>query len=101
MLSLLLITAGAIAATPVPAARSLATSVQRQPLWWQGNDFQWVRGANYIPGYAYNSYAQWDKSVPTDGPGHPVAGQGVPRSGSVRRDAGAGKVRRNAREQTA
>jgi hypothetical protein len=57
-----MITASAIAATPVPAARSLATSEQRQPLWWQGNDFQWVRGANYIPGYAYNSYAQWDKS---------------------------------------
>ncbi len=64
MLSLFLMTAGAFATTPVPAAPSHTTTEQRQPLWWQGNDFQWVRGANYIPGYAYNSYAQWDRYDP-------------------------------------
>ena len=44
MLSLFLITAGAIAATLVPAAPSQVTTEQRQPLWWQGNDFRWVCG---------------------------------------------------------
>jgi hypothetical protein len=44
MLSLLLITAGAIAATPVPAAPSQAVVEQRPPLWWQGDDFHETTG---------------------------------------------------------
>src|SRR5512145_549158 len=27
--------------------------------WWAGDDFAWVRGANYVFGFAVNSIDQW------------------------------------------
>ena len=42
--------AGAGNAAEAPAAT---------PHWWKGDDFSWVRGANYIPSYAINDVEQW------------------------------------------
>jgi len=33
--------------------------VQLKPEWWKGDDFAWIRGANYVPSYAGNDVEQW------------------------------------------
>jgi hypothetical protein len=64
MLSLILTAASVLVVTATPAANQVAKSEMLKPRWWQGDDFSWVRGANYISGFAYNSFAQWDKYDP-------------------------------------
>ena len=41
--------------------------VLQRPLtanWWVGDDFAWVRGANYVPSYAVTSVEQWVRYEP-------------------------------------
>ena len=49
VIALLLVTSTAFA-----AERS-----ELKELWWEGNEFRWVRGANYIPSYAINGVEIW------------------------------------------
>lgn len=36
-----------------------ATPAELRPDWWQGDDFAWVRGANYVPSWAKNDVQAW------------------------------------------
>jgi len=31
-----------------------------EPMGWQEDDFSWIRGADYVPSYAYNDVATWE-----------------------------------------
>ena len=35
-----------------------------KPGWWEGDDFAWIRGANYVPSYASNDIEQWREYEP-------------------------------------
>jgi len=43
----------------VPLAYGKEDKEMLKPDWWVGDDFSWVRGANYVASYALNDVAMW------------------------------------------